>query len=219
MSKLNIKALSFPCGVPIVKTSRPSCLNNGNSYSFVFYASVLFWFKFLCNLHPAVQLRTWWRHQMETFSALLPLCAANSPVTGQLPSQRPRTRKSKKHQSHYLNQYLFIIQGAMWHSPESYFVINDVLLQIMFICFYKNTKTNGFSKDLLWIPLLTHSGRATNKCASKPSRVKKRALVLFGATPLWEPLLGYRYNDVIKSTMASNHQPYDCLLNRLFIAA
>ena len=24
----------------------------------------------------------WWRHQMETFSALLPLCAGNSPVTG-----------------------------------------------------------------------------------------------------------------------------------------
>ena len=25
-------------------------------------------------------LRTWWRHQMETFSALLALCAGNSPV-------------------------------------------------------------------------------------------------------------------------------------------
>ena len=24
----------------------------------------------------------WWRHQMETFSALLALCAENSPVTG-----------------------------------------------------------------------------------------------------------------------------------------
>ena len=34
----------------------------------------------------------WWRHQMETFSALLPLCAGNSPVTGEFPSQRPVTR-------------------------------------------------------------------------------------------------------------------------------
>ena len=34
---------------------------------------------------------TWWRHQMETFSALLALCA-NSPVTGELPAQRPVTR-------------------------------------------------------------------------------------------------------------------------------
>ena len=32
---------------------------------------------------------TWWRHQMETFSALLALCAGNSPVTGEFPSQKP----------------------------------------------------------------------------------------------------------------------------------
>ena len=31
----------------------------------------------------------WWRHQMETFSALLALCAGNSPVTGEFPAQRP----------------------------------------------------------------------------------------------------------------------------------
>ena len=29
--------------------------------------------------------RTWWRHQMEAFSALLALCAGNSPVTGEFP--------------------------------------------------------------------------------------------------------------------------------------
>ena len=34
----------------------------------------------------------WWRHQMESFSALLALCAWNSPVTGEFPSQRPVTR-------------------------------------------------------------------------------------------------------------------------------
>ena len=35
---------------------------------------------------------SWWRHQMETFSALLALCAGNSPVTGEFPAQRPVTR-------------------------------------------------------------------------------------------------------------------------------
>ena len=35
---------------------------------------------------------TWWRHQMETFSTLLALCAGNSPVTGEFPSQRPVTQ-------------------------------------------------------------------------------------------------------------------------------
>ena len=34
----------------------------------------------------------WWRHQMETFSALLALCAGNSPVPGEFPAQRPVTR-------------------------------------------------------------------------------------------------------------------------------
>ena len=34
----------------------------------------------------------WWRHQMETFSALLAICAGNSPVTGEFPTQRPVTR-------------------------------------------------------------------------------------------------------------------------------
>ena len=30
---------------------------------------------------------TWWRHQMETFSALLAICARNSPVLGEFPAQ------------------------------------------------------------------------------------------------------------------------------------
>ena len=37
-------------------------------------------------------LSTWWRHQMETFSALLALCAGNSSVTFEFPAQRPMTR-------------------------------------------------------------------------------------------------------------------------------
>ena len=37
-------------------------------------------------LQPAI---SWWRHQMETFSALLVLCVGNSPVTGEFPTQRP----------------------------------------------------------------------------------------------------------------------------------
>ena len=32
---------------------------------------------------------SWWRRQMETFSMLLALCVGNSPVNGEVPSQRP----------------------------------------------------------------------------------------------------------------------------------
>ena len=41
---------------------------------------------------PPLCVDTWWRHQMETLSALLALCAGNSPITGEFPSQRPVTR-------------------------------------------------------------------------------------------------------------------------------
>ena len=34
----------------------------------------------------------WWRHQMERLSALLAVCAGNSPVTGEFPARRPVTR-------------------------------------------------------------------------------------------------------------------------------
>ena len=38
------------------------------------------------------KLSTWWRHQMEIFSALLAICAGNSPVTGEFRAQRPVAR-------------------------------------------------------------------------------------------------------------------------------
>ena len=33
----------------------------------------------------------WWRHLMKTFSAILAICAGNSPVPGEFPAQRPVT--------------------------------------------------------------------------------------------------------------------------------
>ena len=48
------------------------------------YDIVLIWSQF----HSS----PWWRHQMETFSALPAMCAGNPPVTGEFPAQRPVTR-------------------------------------------------------------------------------------------------------------------------------
>ena len=53
---------------------------------------------YICNAFCYRQIRSshdlwaWWRHQIETFSALLALCAGNSHVTGEFPSQRPVTQ-------------------------------------------------------------------------------------------------------------------------------
>ena len=62
---------------------------------------------------PVPRGLSWWRHQMETFSTLLALCAGNSPVTDEFLSQRPVTRcfdvffdlRLYKATSHYLNQW------------------------------------------------------------------------------------------------------------------
>ena len=49
--------------------------------------------KLSCNSEISTdQSISWWRHQVEPFSALLALCAGNSPVPGELPAQRPVTR-------------------------------------------------------------------------------------------------------------------------------
>ena len=41
----------------------------------------------------ALYLRNdWWRHQMKALSALLAICAGNSPVSGDFPAQRPVAR-------------------------------------------------------------------------------------------------------------------------------
>ena len=42
-------------------------------------------------IHPW-HLERWWRHQMETFSASLAICAVNSLVTSEFTAQRPMTR-------------------------------------------------------------------------------------------------------------------------------
>ena len=55
---------------------------------------LLLLFRWLFNspLTHLKNMNTWWRHQMETFSALLAICAGNSPVSGEFPTQRPVMR-------------------------------------------------------------------------------------------------------------------------------
>ena len=44
-------------------------------------------------VYVVLKTKSRWRHQMETFSALLALYAGNSPVNGEFPTQRPVTRR------------------------------------------------------------------------------------------------------------------------------
>ena len=58
--------------------------------SFVIHHSPRYLFKGYIKLCMAC--RAWWRHQMETFSGLLAICAGNSPVPGEFSAQRPVTQ-------------------------------------------------------------------------------------------------------------------------------
>ena len=56
----------------------------------------------------------WWRHQMETFSALLAICAGNSPVPGEFPTQRPVTRSFDVYFDLRLNKRLSKQSWGWW---------------------------------------------------------------------------------------------------------
>ena len=62
----------------------------------VIYLLIFFQLQAYCNESEEIvrllHCHSWWRHQMGTFSALLALCAGNSPVSGEFPTQRPVTR-------------------------------------------------------------------------------------------------------------------------------
>ena len=57
---------------------------------------------------------TWWRHQMETFSALLTICAGNSPASGEFPPQRPVTRSFDVFFDLCLNKRLRKLSWGWW---------------------------------------------------------------------------------------------------------
>ena len=60
-----------------------------------------------------------WRHQMETFSALLALCAGNSSVTGEFPTQRPVTRSFDVSFDLRLNKRLSKQSWVWWFETPS----------------------------------------------------------------------------------------------------
>ena len=96
--------LIFIMGIPIpVKTKMVLYIEAGPSqlqyYSNVIMSAIVGNTKLVpYHLIKSLQFIWWpgthtrWRHQMETFSALLAICAGNSPVTGEFHAQRPVTR-------------------------------------------------------------------------------------------------------------------------------
>ena len=63
--------------------------------------------------------RPWWRHQMETISALLALCVGNSPVTGEFTSQSPVKRSFNVFFDLRLNKQLSKQSRGWWFETPS----------------------------------------------------------------------------------------------------
>ena len=85
-----------------------------------------YWFrlKFHWSLFPRFQLTIfqhcpWWRHQMETFSALLAICAGNSLVPGEFPTQRPVTRSFEVYFDLRPNKRLSKQSWGWWFETQS----------------------------------------------------------------------------------------------------
>ena len=62
---------------------------------------------------------SWWRHQMETFSALLAICVGNSAVTGEFPAQGPVTRTFDVFFDLHLNTQLSKQSWGWWFETLS----------------------------------------------------------------------------------------------------
>ena len=131
---------------------------------------------------------TRWRHQMETSSALLALYAGNSPVIGEFPAQRSVTRS----------------------------------FDVSLLCNWKNIwVNNGNAGDLrrqrahydvtVTIPLIQNDDCYTLP-ASGPCKEAVKVPIRMVAHKTHEQLQ-WRHNE---RDGVSNHQPHECLLNRLF---
>ena len=91
------------------------------------------WVRYACTIlksdyAPRIEIRgtgvylfvlSWWRHQMETFSALLAICAGYSLVSGEFPTQRPVTRSFDVFFDLRLNKRLCKQLGGWWFETLS----------------------------------------------------------------------------------------------------
>ena len=93
-------------------------------------------------------VHSWWRHQMKTFSALLAICARNSPVPSEFPTQKPVTRCFDVFFDLRLNTQLSKESWGWWLGTQSHHY--EVI--VMYHCCWKYTSlldSRGFG-DVGW---------------------------------------------------------------------
>ena len=87
---LHIRQMKYVC--QDIEIRYISVIQNQNSYMPPYQLNDITNVCIICQYDRLISYEAWWRHQMETFSALLAICAGNSPVPGEFLAQRPVTR-------------------------------------------------------------------------------------------------------------------------------
>ena len=92
---------------------------------------------------------------METYSALLAICAGNSPVPGEIPTQRPVMRScdvffdlqpNKRLSKQWWGWWFVTLSHPLWfHSYDIYVYIIIIIIIIIIITICVLTQTVGYS--------------------------------------------------------------------------
>ena len=115
--------------------------------------------------------KSWWRHQMDTFSALPAFCAGNFPVPGEFPSQRPVTRSFAIFFDLCLNKRLSKQSWGWWFETPSCSLWRhcnvtgtghtNIKMRFHHTVVYPNSKVHGANMGPIWgrqVPGGPHAG-------------------------------------------------------------
>ena len=135
---------------------------------------------------------------METFSALLALCAGNSPVTGEFPAQRPVTRSFDVSFDLRLNKR-FSKQSRSW--------------------WFETASSSLWRHTNAWVS--QHDGCKNPGALLVPGRQHGLARLTSPSKPMITQYINYIHAIVLQWRQngcdgVSNHRCLDCLLNCLF---
>ena len=156
---------------------------------------------------------------MEAFSALLAICAGNSPVTGEFPSQRTVTRRFDVFFYLCLNKRLSEQSWGWWFETPS-----RPLWRHCNVSHYKRSDWWRIYESVQWAisgsrRLLTYSVR--NRWLNQRWLIDNLTFRnIFNEA--WVKADNFRSRKLIQITRhnerngISNHQRHDCLLSRLF---
>ena len=186
------------------------------------------------------------RHEMETFAALLALCAGNSPVTDEFPTQRPVTRSFDVFFVQRLNKRLSKHSSGWWFETPSRSLwrhcnvsVADTAYQCEYIRWFifktiaklQNNPHTTLLKTLCYFLLYDdiHMRQVNEKYCMLYKVFQNAQLKYCIFCPVWQPWLSKIWRQFWHPNSCgslqwrqnecdgvSNHQPRDCLFNCLF---